>query len=63
MSDDTKRIVVPPGLPEWVTSDLIEETMRVWQPFYPTPLTVDEGIGIILSASRLLEVLSIRGSP
>lgn len=49
---------VPPGTPAWITADLIEHTLRIWQPRYPTPLTPDDAVYIILNAGRLLDVLS-----
>ena len=44
--------------PAWVTEELILATLKVWQPFYKSPLTRDDAIGIILSAGRLFGVLS-----
>ena len=51
-------VSIPPGTPAWVSAELIEHTLRVWQPRYPTPLTPDEAVYIILNAGRLFEVLS-----
>jgi hypothetical protein len=47
-----------PTHPAWVTEELIRTTLKVWQPFYKTPLTRDDAITIILSAGRLFGVLS-----
>ena len=46
-----------PGLPQWVTDDWIDETIRVWQPYYKDPLTINDAVEIILSWDRLLKVL------
>jgi hypothetical protein len=35
---------VPAGAPKWVTAELVERTIKIWQRFYATPLTVDEGL-------------------
>jgi hypothetical protein len=50
-------IVVPAGTPGWVTEALIELTIRVWQPYYAEPLTIDDALGIMQAAGRLLQVL------
>ena len=52
----------PAGAPTWVTAELIEKTIRVWQRFYEAPLTVDDALGIILNVSGLVEVFSQRAS-
>lgn len=49
---------LPAGAPDWVTAELIEHTIRVWQPRYPEPLTRDDALAIILNVGRLFEVLS-----
>jgi hypothetical protein len=41
-----------------VTPELIEQTIRVWQPRYGEPLTPDDALAIILNVGRLFEVLS-----
>lgn len=49
---------VPPATPEWVTPELIDHTIRVWQPYYKAPLTPDEAVTMILSVGRLFGVIS-----
>jgi hypothetical protein len=51
---DEERVDV---VPRWVTPELIEQTIRVWQPRYGLPLTDDDAVQLILTASRLGEVL------
>jgi hypothetical protein len=48
---------VPPGSPSWVTSDLIAETIRVWQPYYRVPLTSQDAVEMIMSVGQLFDVL------
>lgn len=48
---------LPPGTPAWITPELVRETIRVWQPFYTTPLTLDDAVNILDSAGRLFGVL------
>jgi hypothetical protein len=48
----------PSGAPSWVTADLIKQTIKVWQRFYPTPLTADDALAIILNVAELIDVLS-----
>ena len=49
---------VPAGLPDWITADLIAETLRVWQPYYSEPLTPEDAIGILLNVGGLFTALS-----
>ncbi len=50
---------VPPGLPAWVTAELIEQTIVVWQPYYANPLTVEDAVDIMQAAGQLLKTLAI----
>jgi hypothetical protein len=64
MMDRRERVVeVPAGAPRWVMVELIEQTIRVWQPYYANPLTVDDALAIMLAAVRLMESLSRKGPP
>lgn len=49
---------VPPGAPAWVSCELIEETIRVWQPYYAESLTVDDAVAIIQAVQQLLREIS-----
>lgn len=49
---------VPPGAPPWVTAELIEHTIRVWQPFYRDQLIPDDALAIINGVTGIVEVLS-----
>jgi hypothetical protein len=51
-------MILPAGSPAWITADLVDYTIRVWQPFYKQPVTVDEAIAIIEGAGRLLRILA-----
>jgi len=55
--DDATRIV-PAGTPDWITAELIEATLKVWQPYYQNSLTVEEAIDMIQTAGRLFQALS-----
>lgn len=46
--------------PSWITPELIEQTLRVWQPRSRARLTTDDAIQIILSVSSLAHTLSGR---
>jgi hypothetical protein len=48
----------PISTPPWVTPGLIEQTIRVWQPYYPQPLTADDAIAMILNVGTLWRALS-----
>jgi hypothetical protein len=54
---------VPPGAPGWVTRELIELTIRVWQPYYQVLLTAEDALAMIQSVGRLYGTLGRRSSP
>lgn len=53
---DSQR--VPANAPAWVSAALIEETLRVWQPYYANPLTVEDAIDMMQAVGQLVEMLS-----
>lgn len=44
--------------PPWITAELIEQTIRVWQPYYAHPLTPDDAITMLLNVGTLWRALS-----
>jgi hypothetical protein len=48
---------VPAGAPHWVTPELIAKTKRVWQRYYPEPLTDEAALGIVLDWSVAIDAL------
>ena len=54
--------IVPAGTPDWITPELVEETIRVWQPYYKDVLTPEEAVTMISNVGRLYQALS-SGSP
>jgi len=50
--------IVPDGAPDWITAELVELTIRVWQPFYDEVVTPEEAVTMILNVGRLYGVLS-----
>lgn len=50
-------VAVPAGAPSWVTAEFIRQTIEVWQPYYPDPLTADDALSIIQNVSGLFDVL------
>ncbi len=50
--------VVPPGTPAWITTALIEQTLRVWQPHYAKSLTTEDAVMMVKEVDRLLHVLT-----
>lgn len=61
-SREDANCIVPVGTPAWITPALVEATIRTWQPYYKTPLTIDDAIEIIRSAGLLFDVFSTRRS-
>lgn len=51
-------VVLPDDAPAWISEELIRETLRVWQPYYAHPLTVDEAIEMISNVGRLFSDLT-----
>jgi hypothetical protein len=56
----TRAEAMPPGTPDWVTMDLVRETVRVWQPYYSEPISFDGAVTILTRVGRLFAVLSER---
>jgi hypothetical protein len=50
--------IVPAGTPDWITAELIEATIRVWQPYYVEVLTPEEAVTMIQTAGRLYQAFS-----
>jgi hypothetical protein len=50
--------IVPAGAPDWITQELIEATIRVWQPYYAELLTPEEAVTMIQNVGRLFSALS-----
>jgi hypothetical protein len=44
-----------------MSAELIEETLRVWQPYYADPLTVDDAVDIMQAAAGLFKALAHEG--
>ena len=57
-NDKAYDIKPPPGIPKWVTPELLADTLEIWQPYYREPLTVADSLGIILCVSKLAEALT-----
>ncbi|MBI1347053.1 hypothetical protein GC163_12275 [bacterium] len=55
--------IVPAGTPDWITAELIEKTILVWQPYYEAVLTPEEAVTMIQSVGRLYQALSSGASP
>ena len=51
-------VEVPSGAPDWVTAELLEEAIEVWQPYYQEELDAEDALKITLSVGRLAEVIS-----
>jgi hypothetical protein len=53
---------VPPGTPAWITGDLIEATIRVWQPYYNEPITSEVAVEMLIHVGQLLGALQPKGT-
>jgi hypothetical protein len=54
----TEPVAVPNGAPSWVTAELIEHTLEVWQPFYANQLIPDDALEMIMGVDQLFGVMS-----
>jgi hypothetical protein len=63
VTEGARPSIVPAGTPDWITAELIEQTIRVWQPYYRTVLAPEEAVTMILNVGRLYQVLSSGSSP
>lgn len=57
--DDAKgdRILAPAS-PSGISPELIEHTLKVWQPYYQHKLSRDDGLEIIRNTTGFFKVLS-----
>lgn len=39
--------------PDWVDEGLIQETLKIWQPYYQKALTYEDAVAILITVSRL----------
>jgi len=62
-AEDARLGVVPAGTPDWITAELIAQTIRVWQPYYAAVLTPEEAVTMIQSVGRLFGSLSSGSLP
>lgn len=58
--DEAASVVDPAGLPAWITPELIEETVKVWQPYYQSQLAAGDAVEILTSVGYLLSALGSR---
>jgi hypothetical protein len=49
---------VPAGSPEWITEDLLRDTIETWQPYYSTRLTELEAVEILQRVGTLLDTIT-----
>jgi hypothetical protein len=49
---------MPPGTPDWIRMDLVRETVRVWQPYYATPISLDDAVTMLRRVGQMFSVLS-----
>lgn len=47
---------LPPGTPDWISKELVSETIMTWQPFSRQPLTPDAALTVLLSFCELLHI-------
>jgi hypothetical protein len=55
--------IVPAGTPDWIRAELVELTIRVWQPYYQAILTPEDAVNLIVAVGRLFNALASTGTP
>jgi hypothetical protein len=55
--ESARRKVAPPGAPAWITDELIELTLRTFQPRYDAKLTPEDAMEMLVTFSRVADVL------
>ena len=55
---ETRPTIVPAGAPSWVTEELIELTLKTWQPFYSRQLIETDALEMIMGVDQLFGVMS-----
>jgi hypothetical protein len=63
VAEGARTSIVPAGTPDWITPELVEATIRVWQPYYEALLTPEDAVTMILNVGRLYLVFSSGASP
>ena len=63
VAEGARQGIVPAGTPDWVTPELVEQTIRVWQPYYDEVVTPEEAVTMILNVGRLYQALSSGSQP
>lgn len=56
-----QELILPPGVPPWITPELVRLTLHVWQRRYSRRLSVDDAVTIIQNAGRLIDALVLEG--
>ncbi len=56
-ADGAARVSVPDGAPDWITPDLIVDTLNTWQSHFPEALTAEDAVEILLNVARFLDAM------
>ncbi|MCD8140365.1 MAG: hypothetical protein LUE17_11405 [Planctomycetaceae bacterium] len=54
---ETPLRILPAGTPDWISPELLADTIKTWQPYYREELTESEALEILLTVSRLIDAL------
>ncbi len=56
-SEIEQESIVPDGAPDWITNELLVETLETWQPYYGGSLTVEDALEILVGVTKLFEFI------
>jgi hypothetical protein len=54
-----QHMELPQGTPPWITTDLISQTLRAWQPLSTKHLTEEDAVAILLNVGHLYEAVGL----
>lgn len=63
MTDSNDQQSVPPGTPQWISRELIDKTIAVWQRFYAAPLTAQDAVEMLLNVGQFFRAIRMLESP
>lgn len=44
------------AVPEWIEHNLVEETIRIWQPLYGHSLTQSDALDLLINVGQILDL-------
>lgn len=55
---DGTRFELFAGKPAWITHELLDETLKTWQPYYKEKLSPQDAFEILQNMGRMFDILN-----